>query len=87
MQIVYPEIQFPNLRKVKIIFLILQLFYYKTMIFKAAQQRDRDIKELIYAVNNPDDANIPIGIRRRAKNFRILDGILYKRNADFVGNE
>ncbi|KXZ75760.1 Retrovirus-related Pol polyprotein from transposon 297-like Protein [Tribolium castaneum] len=44
------------------------------------QLEDDELKELITAVENDNDTNIPIGTRRRAKNFSLIDGVLYKKN-------
>lgn len=42
------------------------------------QQADPSLKMLIAAFQNPQD--VPIGVAKRAKNFRFVDGVLYKVN-------
>ena len=49
------------------------------------QKEDETLAELIQAVTDPQDS--PIGVRRRAKNFRIIDGVLYKINPSSFGRE
>ncbi|KYB24698.1 hypothetical protein TcasGA2_TC031841 [Tribolium castaneum] len=51
------------------------------------QLEDDELKELITAVENDNDTNIPIGTRRRAKNFSLIDGVLYKKNTREVGRD
>ena len=51
------------------------------------QASDDDIKNLIKAVNNYDDKTLSIGLKRRAKNFRLIDGVLYKVNPSTEGAE
>lgn len=63
------------------------MFLLKNHDLVLEQSKDNDISDLIYAVNNPDDNNINISMRRRARNFRLIDNVLYKHNADFTGND
>ncbi|EFA13184.1 Transposon Ty3-G Gag-Pol polyprotein-like Protein [Tribolium castaneum] len=51
------------------------------------QQRDHDLKILMQAINNKDDKSIPVGLRRRAKIFAIIDGVIYKKNSLTTGSE
>ena len=49
------------------------------------QLDDPDLKEIINALKDPENA--PIGTRRRIKNFRIKNDILYKINPNSQGRE
>lgn len=44
-----------------------------------------EVEKLIKAIGNTNDKSIFIGWRNRAKNFRSVDGVLYKANNNFNG--
>lgn len=49
------------------------------------QKSDTEITKIIHTLNNANDINISQAMRRRAKNFILIDGILYKRNPTAQG--
>lgn len=49
------------------------------------QLDDENLKQLISAIKNPTDASI--GIRKRSKNFRLINDVLYKVNSNAHGRE
>lgn len=51
------------------------------------QRDDPDVMEIINAIINPNDPTIGIGLGRRAKNYKLIDNILYKKNASPAGSE
>lgn len=51
------------------------------------QQADNSIRLLTIALTNPLDPQITIGIAKRAKNFSLDDGVLYKKNATGIGKD
>lgn len=44
------------------------------------QNSDKELANLREAILNPDGKTLSIGLARRAKNFRITDGVIYKVN-------
>ena len=51
------------------------------------QKLDKEVEEIRKTVENPDDMDIPIARRRRAKNFKIINDILYKTSNTNKGLE
>lgn len=51
------------------------------------QRRDTDLNMIISILENPISCATPIAVRRRLKNFILIDSILYKKNASPEGHE
>lgn len=61
-------------------------FIIGSMNLNDLQRSDDRLNELINDLENPDDPNLTIGIKKRAKSFILDNGVLYKTNTSVVGN-
>jgi len=57
-------------------------FTISTVKIGKLQDKDKDLKELIEAILDPNTSNCSTITRRKAKNFRLKDNILYNATTD-----
>ncbi|KAJ3659856.1 hypothetical protein Zmor_011519 [Zophobas morio] len=51
------------------------------------QRKDPDVKHLIQILEDPENTPSTISLRKKSKNFKLVNGILYKKNATAINND
>ena len=51
------------------------------------QQKDPGLQQLIQIIEDPENNESTIALRRKSKNFTLINGVLYKKNAIPSGND